>query len=316
MTATTPLRSAFSAMVLDTTLAPNKIVLLNTGNFPSYSSYLNETWLFNGTGTPNWTNTGTTLIDPNGVLPGRTDHVMAFDGTNVMLYGGRSSSSTGGIFQDTWLYGGTPAVWTKSTAVAPFGRYKAQATYLAGSGAVMFGGQNLNGYLNETWIWSTGAWTQVVFANGVGPGGKTGHVMAADGTQVIMFGGRSNKYQTNNTWKFNGTTWTELQPTVRPSIRSEACMAYDSVNAIYVMFGGQNEYYYLPETWTFKVATNTWTQVPIANGVGPEGRVGAQMAFDTVSGQTIMFGGISGKTNYPSNATWSFNGATSVWTQL
>jgi hypothetical protein len=518
----TPLRCAYSAMTNDPIAA--KIILLNTGNYPSYSSYLNESWTFSS---GDWTNVSPTLVDAGGPLPGRTDHVMAFDGSNVILYGGHDS--IGQMLQDTWLWNGL--TWAKQSPVAkPFGRYKAQATYLPGTGIMMFGGENLGNLLNETWIWNGSNWSQVSHANtsAASPSGRTGHVMASNapgaplslggatsfavlgastvtntgssvitgdlglypgtsitgfppgtvigtihdtdaaaqaaqtaanatftagnalpgavaisadiggqtltpgvyrsatslaitgtlvldgqgnpnaswifqigvtpstlttaagnsvvslingasaanifwlvgssatlgtnttfkGTiiaqasvtattgagivgrlfaltgavtldtntvsvalspgpstiQTILFGGRGQKGQSNTTWSFSGTTWTQLFPATSPSIRSEACMAFDSANGKWVMFGGQNEYGYLNETWTFD-GTN-WTKVAVPNGTGPAGHIGAQMAFDAGSNRTIMYGGISAKTNYPSNSTWSFNGATGVWSIL
>jgi hypothetical protein len=520
MTTHTPLRCAYSAMTNDPIAA--KIILLNTGNYPSYSSYLNESWTFSS---GDWTNVSPTLVDAGGPLPGRTDHVMAFDGSNVILFGGHDS--IGQMLQDTWLWNGL--TWAKQSPVtSPFGRYRAQASYLPGTGMVMFGGENLGNLLNETWIWNGSNWSQVSHANTTtaSPSGRTGHVMASNapgaplslgaatsfailgastvtntgntvitgdlglypgtsitgfppgtvsgtihdtdaaaqaaqaaalatftagnalpggvtlpgdiggttvtpgvyksasslgitgtvvldgggnpnaswifqigstlttaagnsvvslinganaanifwlvgssatlgtnttfnGTiiaqasvtattganvtggrlialtgavtldtnhvtvslspgpssiQTILFGGRGNKYQSNTTWSFNGTAWTQLSPATSPSIRSEGCMAFDSANGKWVMFGGQNEYGYLNETWTFD-GTN-WTQVAMANGVGPAGRVGAQMAYDAGSSRTIMYGGISAGTNYPSNETWSFNGSSGVWTRL
>jgi hypothetical protein len=176
-----------------------RVVLLDTGNYPSYSSFLNQTWTFSGT---DWTNTSATLVNANGPLPGRTNAVMCFDGYNVMLYGGSGSSSTAGVFQDTWTWNGT--AWTQQTpVVSPFGRYKAEAAYLAGSGSseqvVMFGGENLGAMLNETWVWngSTLAWVQTFPVTS--PAARVGHAMAASGTQIIMFGGRGTNQQFNHT---------------------------------------------------------------------------------------------------------------------
>lgn len=302
------------------------IVLLDPGSYPSFSTYGNETWIWNGTnGNGDWTllNAPATIVDPagplgpsvNGVkMSGRLGQAMAFDGTNVMVFGGEGTSSMAGVFQDTWTFNGT--TWTlQSPATAPYRRYNAEAAYLAGTGAVMFGGEIVGQILNETWTWNGTTWAQVTVANGAGPAGRTGHCMAASSSTVVLFGGRGTNSQFQDTWTFNGTTWTKLSPATSPSVRDGACMAYDSVNSIWVMFGGQNEYSYLPETWTFN--GTTWTQVTVANGAGPAGRIGAQMAFDTVSGKTIMFGGVSAdNTHVAGSATWSFNAATGTWVQL
>lgn len=323
MTTHTPLRCAFSGMVAQS----GKIVLLNSGNYPSFSSYGNETWIWNGTnGNEDWTDISPTFIDPNGplgpsvngvVMSARSLPAMAADSDGyVMVFGGKGSSSTAGAFQDTWTFNATGNVWTLNAATpnGPQGRYGAAAAYLSGTGAVMFGGENAGVLLEETWIWngSTKLWSQVSLANGASPNARTGHAMAASSSAVLLFGGQGTNSQFNDTWTFNGTAWTQANPATSPSVRSGACMAYDSVNDIWVLFGGVNEYNYLPETWTYN--GTTWTQRSI--GAGPAGCVGAQMAFDTTNGLTIMYGGVSATSNYPSNATWAFNGSTFTWTQL
>jgi hypothetical protein len=178
----------------------------------------------------------------------------------------------------------------------------------------MFGGENLLYKLLETWIWNGSAWSQVTEANGASPPARTDHMMAASATEVLLFGGETTNSQLNDTWTFSGSTWSKLTPATSPSVRSDACMAFDSVNSLFVMFGGKNEYNYLDETWTFN--GTTWTKIVFPNGVGPSGKVGAQMCFDAQSGTTIMYGGVSASSNYPSNATWSFNGSTLTWTLL
>ena len=218
--------------------------------------------------------------------------------------------------------GASPTVWTKQApATVPYGRLKAEATYLAGTGVVMFGGALANGQLlNETWVWSSGNWSQVSIANGASPEARIGHMMSSNTTQVIMFGGKGNNSQYNGTHKYTTSAgWVKLNPTGTPSVRSDGVMSWDSVNNVFIMFGGQDEYAFKTETYKFDPAANSgqgaWTQYSIANGAGPGGLIGPQMAFDTVSGKTILFGGLSATANYPST-TWSFDGALGVWTQL
>ena len=100
-----------------------------------------------------------------------------------------------------------------------------------------------------------------------------------------------------------------------PSVRSGACMAYDGYGSEFVMFGGKNEFNYHVDTWTFN--GTTWTKAVVGGTTAsPSGRIGAQMCFDSQSNRTIMFGGISAETNYPSNETWSYNAVSSTWTLL
>jgi hypothetical protein len=313
MTTHTPLRCANSVM----SAAPTggaRVVLLNTGNYPSFSNYLNETWIFTGT---DWTNLSSSTINSS-PLPLRANACMSYDGTNVMLFGGQGGSSSAGSLNDTWLWNGT--TWTKATPTnAPFARWSAEAAYIGSNTVVMFGGCNVLYDLLETWTWngSTQAWTQVAVANGAGPAARTGHMFAGDGSsKAVLFGGQGTNSQFNDTWTYTTAAgWTQVSPATSPSVRSNGCMVYDSVNSIWVMFGGSNEYTYDTATWTFN--GTTWTKA-VAGGTSatPCGRIGAQMSFDVTSGKTILFGGIGANANYPLNDTWSFNGATSTWTQL
>jgi len=309
MTTHTPLRCANSQMIQRGT---NEVVLMDTGAYPSYSNFLNETWTWNGT---DWHNTATSLIDAAGPLPGRLNMQMAYDGYNVVLYGGQGDSSTSGPFEDTWTWNGT--AWTKrSPANPPFARWDAQMGFITGVGTAMFGGAGGSGsgvLLNETWIWDGSGLTWTKLSPATSPSARRGHSMQSNNTLCVLFGGNISSGEClNDTWTFNGTVWTKLAPATSPSVRTDAVMSYDSVNTKWVLFGGKNEYNYLPETWTFN--GTTWTQVSI--GAGPNAKTNAQMCFDTQSSRTLLFGGFDASTNYPSNETWAFNGATNTWAKL
>jgi hypothetical protein len=278
----------------------------------------------------------TTLTVPAGLgggagttVPGRNDEVMAFDGTNVMLYGGFAPFNTSGPLQDTWVWNGS--TWTQlggptppgpSLSPQPFGRWSAAAAYIGNHQVVMFGGTNNLYQLLETWLWngSTQTWSQVVVPNGGSPNARIGHMMAGNGAvsnTALLFGGQGTNSQFNDTWTYTvAGGWVKLSPATSPSVRSNANLVYDSVNNIWVMFGGKNEYNYLDETWVWNGTTWSLAISGAQNGQGPAGRIGAQMAFDATSGKTILFGGISAGTNYPSLDTWSFSGSTLSWTKL
>lgn len=306
MTTHTPLRCANSFMVQR---GSSEVVLMDTGAYPGFSSFLNETWTWNGT---DWTNTGATLIDANGPLPGRINQVMAYDGYNVVLFGGQGGSASVGSLNDTWVWGGSS--WTlKTPATAPFGRYGAEGcrTTTTALNVTMFGGFGGQGYLNETWKWDGYAQTWTLQSPTTSPSARVGHVMASGPAYTVLFGGSisSGEFK-NDTWKYDGTTWTLQSPAASPSCRGGACMAYDVTHARWVLFGGVNEYYNLPETWLYD--GTTWTQA--APATSPSARKGAQMCWDSQSGKVLMFGGFSAADNYASNHTWSWDGTT--WTQL
>lgn len=307
MTTHTPLRTANSFMVQR---GSNEVVLMDTGAYPGQSNFLNETWTWNGT---DWTNTGTTLIDANGPLPGRINHVMAYDGYNVMLFGGQGDSSLQGYLNDTWTWNGT--AWSKKNPTTkPFGRHFAEAcrSTTTALNVTMFGGYG--GYsklVNETWKWDGNLQTWTLLSPATSPSARVGHCMAGGPSFLVMFGGANSAGECkNDTWKFDGTNWTLQSPATSPSARTGACMAYDQTNNVWVLFGGMNEYYRLPETWTYN--GTTWTQA--APATSPVGLTWAQMCWDTQSGRVLLFGGMSATDNYAAQETWSWNGTT--WTKL
>src|ERR1700722_17656477 len=185
MTAHNPLPCS-NAMMSSASTAGARIVLLDTGNYPGVNNWYNTTWDFTGT---DWAMKSSSLLDPAGPLPCRSDAICCQDGIGVILYGGKGQSETDGVLQDTWRWNGTSwSVLTPTTV--PYGRYGANAAYLAGTGLVMFGGGIANGtILNESWIWNGTNWNQTVIANGAGPIGRINHMMAASTTQVLMYGG-------------------------------------------------------------------------------------------------------------------------------
>lgn len=301
MTTHTPLRCANSVMVQR---GSSEVVLLDPGAYPGVSEFGNQTWTWDGT---DWTNVGTTLFDATGPLPGRLNQVMAYDGYNVMLYGGQGS---GDPLSDTWTWGG--ASWVrKNPATVPFARYGAKGcrSTTGATNVVMFGGFGGNQkLLNETWVWDgyVQTWTKMNPASS--PTGRTGHVMDSSAAVTLLFGGVNTAGEClNDTWTWNGTTWAKLGPANAPSCRTGAAMAFDRDNSVWVLFGGMNMYDYLPETWTFD--GTTWTkQAPASH---PPALIGAQMCWDTQNtGRVILFGGVSATTGEASDATWAWNGTT------
>jgi len=177
-------------------------------------SNLLETWIWDG-GLKIWT----LLSIANGSSPNaRVGHCFTSNNsTTAVLFGGQGTNQQ---FNDTWTftYSGGVGTWTqKFPTTVPSVRSNACMAYTGSGGVlVMFGGENEYGYLDETWTYTIGTntWTQVVFANGVGPSGRIGATMALDATSgnVIMFGGQTATagYAVNETWSFNGTVWSQL----------------------------------------------------------------------------------------------------------
>jgi hypothetical protein len=179
--------------------------------------------------------------------------------------------------------------------------------------AVLFGGQGLSSYLNDTWTWNGASWTEQ--HPPLSPPARFGAAMAYDATRkvVVLFGGMGDlsSFQIGalgDTWTWNGTTWTEQHPMVSPSPRRGASLAFDATSGQVVLFGGDAAHrvpLFLNETWLWN--GTTWTQRNPASS--PAGRVGAILAYDDAASQLVLFGGANGMLG----DTWIWDGRT--WIQ-
>lgn len=319
MPGTNPLPCSHSAMIYN----GSKIVLIDTATGKDIyfgagttGSFFNETVTWSGDSTSgNWTVVSSSGIDPSGPLPVRSQMGMAFDGTNVVLYGGRGESSTSGVFEDTWLYNGT--TWSQATpGTSPFGRYGHELANLDGVGTLMFGGTNVLNFLEETWLWNGSNWSQLTPANT--PGARVDFAMAGStaATNVLLFGGKGTNSCLEDTWMWVGGStgnWVQQFPSNTPPAMAESAMAYDAANSQFVMFGGRSDDNLLvPQTWVWSGGNGgNWHLATPANT--PSARIGAQMAYDGT--HVLLFGG-SGLT-YPNNETWMWTGGTNGnWVQL
>lgn len=107
--------------------------------------------------------------------------------------------------------------------------------------------------------------------------------------------------------------WSQ-SPAVGPTIRSMHSMVYDTVRGKVLLFGGYGPKpdgsEYLGDTWEFD--GTSWT---LRTTTGPAARQSAAMAFDTIRGRAVMFGGMSHTTGpITYGQTWEWNGTT--WTTV
>jgi hypothetical protein len=172
---------------------------------------------------------------------------------------------------------------------------------------VLFGGQGQGGtQLGDTWTYDGTNWTKRSLAGAPSP--RLGMAMAFDSSRgvVVLFGGRTTDQRMNDTWEWDGATWTQRNPATVPSTRFWHSMAYDAQLGRTVMFGGDK---FAPadslgpinDTWLWD-GTN-WTRDWTAGAPSP--RAGMSMAYDSSSGQVVLFGGTdeSSPAAY-SNETW------------
>jgi PKD repeat protein len=275
---------------------------------------LRDTWTFDGV---SWSQVATpdypdAMSNFAATYDTRDGYVLVFGGLNY----------TGNRVATTWTY--TNGNWTELTpATAPSARTGAGMAFdVAMNQVILFGGNaTAGGFQDDTWSFAQGNWTNISSTAGTPPMGRSVGAMAYDDAtgSVILFGGfgynataRVDQYL-SDTWSFSNGTWSKLTPTLAPTARSGAAIAYDPSLGDLVLFGGIIGGKSLgQDTWTFN--GTGWTQVTQAGGNGPGGRGFAQAAYDPHTHSVILFGGYGTALLVAFNDTWSF--ANGIWSYL
>ena len=107
--------------------------------------------------------------------------------------------------------------------------------------------------------------------------------------QFILFGGQSSSGLNNDTWAFDldETEWTQLHPAHAPTPRAGA--AFDTMNAVFAIFGGESNNGFNNSTWEFNPELINWRK--LNSSANPSERAFASMAFNSISGTSLLFGG-------------------------
>lgn len=105
------------------------------------------------------------------------------------------------------------------------------------------------------------------------------------------------------------TGWNQVQ-SVGPSIRSSHAMTFDTTRGTLLLFGGYGPKpdgsEYLSDLWEFN--GSSWT---LRTTSGPSARQNAAMAFDSLRGRAVLFGGLAYTTGPVTfGQTWEWNGST------
>lgn len=250
-------------------------------------------------GTWTYTHGHWSQLHPSISPTGRNDGAMTYDAADgyVLLFGGIDASA--GLLGDTWSF--HAGKWTPlNVSPSPAARYWAGMAYDAIDGyVVMFGGLTGSGELNDTWLFSGGAWTlwipNACSFCGADPGARYAMAMVYDAGDefVLMFGGINTAYvnpDLSDTWTFSGGTWTNITGTVgsSPGGRGYAAATYDGIDDYVLLQGGYSyasgEY---GDTWSF--SGGSWTMLSPA--MSPGNDLQAQMAFDPVDKTVVYLAG-------------------------
>ena len=228
-------RQSFSSAMA--TLADKVVMFGGVQDADEGPNYLGDTWEWDGA---NWTQRM-----PSQSPAARVGHAMATLGTNIVLFGGRSS--TGLDLNDTWQWDGV--AWTQLGAgVTPVPLERvAHVMATVGSKVTLFGGRRMvpiSGHpidpsLVDTWEWDGVAWLQRMPTLSPGFAGEA--FMAALGPKLVLFGGGTHVSNANETWEWDGTLWTHRTPSQHPPNPAAMARLGDAL----VMFSGS-------ETWIYR----------------------------------------------------------------
>jgi hypothetical protein len=146
------------------------------------------------------------------------------------------------------------------------------------------------------------------------PSNRSGLAMAGQPNgPVLLFGGSAPLLPSNETWSWDGSDWTQLQPATSPGGRTLPAMVFDGARNRFVMFGGWLTAISVGtasnQTWEFD--GTDWTQVNTATT--PTGAWKHGMAFDSVRGRTVMYGGAANGFPIANANTWEYDGVN--WVQ-
>jgi N-acetylneuraminic acid mutarotase len=137
--------------------------------------------------------------------------------------------------------------------------------------------------------------------------------------QILLFGGQSSPDGTllNDTWVYDvqGNIWNMVSPPSSPSPRDGCTMVFDPSTGQVILFGGFDGTNHIGETWTYgyDIATNNFIWTNVTPSVSPSPRNAPSMAFDSSSGQVVLFGGYS---TLDLNDTWLYDSKANTWTEV
>ncbi len=222
----------------------------------------NDTWAYDPA-TNTWTE-----VKPSGTVPSvRSGTSMVYDpgSKKMVLFGGGDGKA---VFNDTWTYDPAENRWTKlKPSGSPSKRERFATDYDPVRRAVLlFGGEGMEGYLNDTWSYdpAANAWTELK-QSGTTPTARFGSAMVHDpaSNRFILFGGgvyasRLDMECFNDTWSYDpaANAWTELkQSGTIPAARFGSAMVHAPVPPGVILFGGAtvnlNAVSLYDDTWSF-----------------------------------------------------------------
>ena len=260
----------------------------------------------------------------------RIGPAMVYDSVNerVLLFGGTIYDNGYSFYNDLWSF--KDGVWTEIDVpgTKPSGRFNIPMVYLPDTQQIfIYGGFSDQDRIGDTWIYDiTGnQWTRL--STDTHPPRRSDAAIAYDAEHnvVVMFGGYSlNDNILDDTWVFDFSlmNWVEMTPETKPLNQYGGYMVYDSVNGVLLMYPGHWEIFsngeltsqgYGDQIWTYSYMDDNWTELDTTPK--PMGRYWFDLAYDSKSGELVLFGGSVGGDSQLQD-TWVYNYASNSWRQI
>lgn len=168
---------------------------------------------------------------------------------------------------------------------------------------VLIGGTGTSG--TDVWERDAAGWNPTSPASRPQRRYDHGAAYDAERRECFVFGGRDSRgLPLSDVWAWDGSTWSS-RPS-GPAARYGHGMTYDARRKVVVLFGGFDGSSILGDTWEWDGAR--WQNVTATGGPLP--RRDAAMAYDSTTGEILLFGGegtIGGRATM-FNDLWAYDG--------
>lgn len=198
------------------------------------------------------------------------------DGTSVLFGGKSGTASTNATYR--W----TGGRWTRIAAKGDLPSARSGASFgRLGEGAVLFGGADEGGLLDDTYTLSADStWTARDIP---GPSARKRAPMFQVGIGLYLMGGDTADGASSETWRYSQSTGWAVSPlTPNPGPRGRACAASDSGNARALLLGDGSS----GDVWAFD---GSWSHATAESGIGI--RDGCSVTYASSIGQMLVVGG-------------------------
>ncbi|HYK94165.1 MAG TPA: kelch repeat-containing protein, partial [Thermoplasmata archaeon] len=224
---------------------------------------------------------------------------------------GPGLNSTIGPIVRTWSF--AHGNWSElRPAVSPPNRWGAALFYDPSSTTVvLFGGLGTQGFLNDTWTFHGGRWTNATPSTLGAPSARAFAAVAWDALDSygVLFGGY-DRLNLTDTWAYTSGNWTLVAASgVGPHVAGGA-MAADPADGSVVYFGGQYSSTARPSGDTWKFSGGTWVNRTSSLSGNPGARWNPALAADPSTDRVVLFGGATRATAWvDQNDTWQLSSA-------